>query len=398
MNELNLTAIARQHEAELYAFAQRLVQIPSLPGREEEVAALVQAELQRLGYDEVTTDHVGNVIGWVRGGSAPVLMFNGHMDHVDPGDLAGWLHPPYAGTLEDGELWGRGSVDMKGPLATMIYAGGLVKRYRLPMPGDLVVASVVWEEMSGLGTSALTKYLKPGVAVVGEASDNQLMRGHRGRVELVVRVVGRSVHASMPDLGVNPHYTLARFLTRLESLPMQQDAVFGAASVAPTLYDTDQNSSNVTPGEARLTLDWRSLPGQDATQIAQSLQQVLDSCLGPGAQGEVSVAINRLTTYTGRHEEVTAAFPAFVLPADHWLVTGAQRALSRALARTVPVGVWRFATDGGHLMAAGIPTVGFGPGDPTLVHTNRERIPTAALLQGLIGYLGLATSLPRSGT
>lgn len=398
MNALDLTAIARQHEAELSAFARRLVQTPSLPGREEEVAALIKAEMQRLGYDEVTTDQVGNVIGWVRGGSAPVLMFNGHMDHVDPGDLAGWLRPPYAGDVADGELWGRGSVDMKGPLAAMIYAGGLVKRHRLPLPGDLVVACVVWEEMSGLGTSALTGYLRPGLAVVGEASNAQLMRGHRGRVELVVRVVGRSVHASMPDLGVNPHYTLARFLSRLESLPMQQDALFGAASVAPTLYHTDQTSGNVTPSEARLTLDWRSLPGQEAAQIARSLQQVLDECLAPGAQGEVSVAINRLTTYTGRHAEVTAAFPAFVLPADHWLVIGAQQALSQALDRSVPVGVWRFATDGGHLMAAGIPTVGFGPGDPTLVHTNRERIALGALLQGLIGYLGLAVNLPRSGS
>jgi putative selenium metabolism hydrolase len=396
MTHPDVTAIAQAHQSELIEFAQRLVQTPSLPGQEAEVARLVQAEMQRLGYDQVTTDHVGNVVGVVRGGPAPSLMFNGHMDHVDPGDAAGWAHPPYAGEIVEGELWGRASVDMKGPLAAMLYAAGLAKQYRLPLPGDLVVACVVWEEMAGLGTHALLDYLKPGLAVVGEASAGWLMRGHRGRVELVARVVGRSVHASMPDLGINPHYALAGFLTRLQSLPMQPDAVFGRASVAPTLYATDQTSTNVTPGEARLTLDWRSLPGQTPDQIVRTLQAVLDESLPPGAQGQVRVAVNRLSTYTGRSEAVTAAFPPFELPADHWLVTGAQQALSQALARPVPIGVWRFATDGGHIMAAGIPTVGFGPGDPTLVHTNRERIGTTALTEGLTGYLALAANLVRS--
>jgi succinyl-diaminopimelate desuccinylase len=395
MTQLDLSALARAHHTDLVNLTQRLVQTPSLSGREGEVATLIQTEMQRLGYDQVTTDTVGNVVGVVRGGAAPALMFNGHMDHVDPGDLSGWPHPPFGGSLVGGELWGRATVDMKGPLAAMILAGGLAKRYQLPLAGDLVVACVVWEEMAGLGTRVLVDYLKPGLAVVGEASASGLMRGHRGRVELVVQVSGRSVHASMPELGVNPHYVLARFLGQLQNLPMQQDAVFGPASVAPTLYRSDQSNTNVTPGEVQLTLDWRSLPGQTPDQIIRALQPLLAGSLPPGAQGQVRVAVNRVGTYTGCSEDIEAAFPSFELPADHWLVTGAQQTLSQALARPVPVGVWRFATDGGHLMAAGVPTVGFGPGDPTLVHTNHERIGTDALLEGLIGYLSLATNLVR---
>jgi len=396
MTQPDLIAIAQAHQTDLIDFARRLVQTPSLPGQEAGVARLVQAEMERLGYDQVTVDAVGNVVGIVRGGPAPALMFNGHMDHVDPGDAAGWAHPPYSGEIVDGELWGRASVDMKGPLAAMVYAGGLARQYRLPLAGDLVVASVVWEEMAGLGTHALLEYQRAGLAVVGESSDGRLMRGHRGRVELVARVTGRSVHASMPELGINPHYVLAGFLTRLQSLPMQSHPVFGRASVAPTRYVTDQTSTNVTPGEARLTLDWRNLPGQTPDEIVRTLQAALDESLPAGAQGQVGVAVNNLGTYTGRSVAITLAFPPFELPADHWLVTGAQQALSRALARPVPVSVWRFATDGGQIMAAGIPTVGFGPGDPTLVHTNRERIGTAALVEGLTGYLALAANLVRS--
>ena len=395
MSQADLTALAREHGADLIHFTQRLVQTPSLPGQEGEVARLVQDEMRRLGYDEVATDRAGNVVGVVRGGAAPPLMFNGHMDHVDPGDTAGWEHPPYSGALVDGELWGRASVDMKGALAAMIYAGGLVKQHALSLPGDLIVAAVVLEEAGGVGTHELIGYCRPGLCVVGESSDGWLMRGHRGRVEFVARVVGRSVHASVPELGANPHYPLARFLTQLESLPMDSDAVFGLASVAPTLYRTDQTSSNVTPGEARLTLDWRTLPGQRAERIGALLQQLLQRELPGGFEADVQMVHNHFTTYTGMTVDLPANFHSFSLPMDHWLVKGAHRALNESLGRTVPLGVWRFATDGGQVAALGIPTVGFGPGDPKVVHTNRERIATTALTEGLVGYMALATDVPR---
>jgi succinyl-diaminopimelate desuccinylase len=406
----NLTTLTRDHSEQLVGFAQRLVQTPSLPGQENGVARLIESEMRHLGYDQVSTDQVGNVLGVVQspravrgnGDRAPSsqgdglsLMFNGHMDHVDPGDPATWKHPPHSGKIVDGELWGRATVDMKGPLAAMIYAGGLVKQYNLPMPGDLIVASVVMEEGGGVGTHHLLSYCRPAICVVGESSDGWLMRGHRGRVELIARVAGRAVHASVPEQGANPHYPVARFLTRLETLPMDQDAEFGPASVAPTLFRTDQGSSNVTPGEAQLTLDWRTLPGQTPEQITAQLQQLLEQDMPPDFQAEVRVVLNHFTTYTGVAVDLPASFPPFSLPSDHWVVLGARQVLSQALERSVSVGIWRFATDGGQAAALGIPTIGFGPGDPNLVHTNRERISTTALIEGLVGYLALATGLPR---
>src|SRR5574341_1283981 len=231
---MDLHLLAQTHRSDLIGFTRRLVQTPSLPGHEAEIAGLVKAEMERLDFDEVTSDSVGNVVGWVRAGDGsaelaevgPSLMFNGHMDHVDPGDPGGWPYPPYAAEVVEGELWGRASVDMKGPLAAMIYAAGLVKQHQLPFAGTLAVACAVLEEVGGMGTRALVSRFKPAWAVVGEPSNNGLMRGHRGRVELAARVVGRSVHASVPAQGVNPHYALARFLMRLEGLAMTQDPLF----------------------------------------------------------------------------------------------------------------------------------------------------------------------------
>jgi putative selenium metabolism hydrolase len=393
MPETDLSHIAQQHQDDLVRFAQRLVQTPSLPGQEGEVAAVVQAEMQRLGFDEVTSDGPGNVIGRVRGGNGPLLMFNGHLDHVDPGDLRGWPHAPFGGDLVGGALWGRASVDMKGPVAAMVYAAGLAKQHNLPLPGDLAVACAVMEEVGGLGTQGLLQHLKPDLAVVGEPSNGALMRGHRGRVELTVRVRGRSVHASVPEQGVNPHYVLSRFLLRLEHISMTPDEIFASSTVAPTLYETDQTSANVTPGEARLTLDWRNVPAETPQQIVSFLSRVLAEGTPAGAQARVTVTTKRFTTYTGQTQDFPSIFPSFVLPLDHPLLLAGRRVLEETLGRSVALGTWRFATDGGHLMAAGVPTIGFGPGDPALAHTNQERIPVAALREGLVGYLGLATRL-----
>ncbi len=393
MSEANLRALAQAHQADLVNFTRRLVQTPSLPGHEDQLASLIAAEMRQLDFDEVAVDDVGNVVGWIRGTQGPSLMFNGHMDHVDPGPVAGWPHPPYGGDVVADELWGRGSVDMKGPLAAMIYAAGLAKRYALPLPGDLIMACVVMEETGGAGTRGLARRLKPDLAIVGEASGGRLMRGHRGRIELVVRVTGQAAHASVPDKGINPHYTLARLLAQIETLPMTRDEVFGSSTVAPTLYRTDQTSANVIPAEAQLTLDWRNVPGETPEQILERVNRLLAGCLLPGAEGAVSIATTHFVSYTGYVEDAPSIFSSFIVPADHPFLNAARRVLGETLGQPPEVDVWRFATDGGRLAAAGITTIGFGPGDPALAHTNRERMPIGALLDGVAGYLALASRL-----
>jgi acetylornithine deacetylase/succinyl-diaminopimelate desuccinylase-like protein len=277
----------------------------------------------------------------------------------------------------------------------MIHAGGALAREGIRPPGDLYVAAVVQEEVGGLGTRKLAQTICPDCAVVGEASSNHLARGHRGRVEVVVRVRGKSVHASVPQQGVNPHAVLARFIQRLETLPLAHDETFGHSTVAPTLYLTDQCSSNVLPGEARLHLDWRNIPGETSDDVLAQLQPLVDACLAEveGSRGELLLHTRDLRTYTGQTESFPAAFPSYGLPADHPLVRRGQRVLADALSRPVDVITWRFATDGGHLMAVGAPTIGFGPAEEHTVHTVQENVPVEMLVEGMAGYIALALEL-----
>ena len=375
-------------------FLQRLIRTPGLPGDEGATAALLEAEMKALGYDEVSVDRMGNVIGLVRGrGEAPAVMFNTHLDHVDAGDESGWSHPPFGGEIADDRVWGRGAVDIKGPMAAQVHgvarllAGG-------PPPGDVYVTGVVQEEIGGVGARHLAETLWVPLAVIGEPSMNTLRRGHRGRTEMVLHVVGKSVHASVPRNGVNPLATLARFILAIEALEFPVDDTLGPSSVGLTLLRTDQSSPNVTPGEIWQTLDWRNVPAEEGEATRRMLQKIAEEAATEGAEVEVTIPIHPRHTYTGERMDIPGDNPAYALAADHPAVQASEEVVERVTGRSIETGVWKFATDGSHFAEVGMAPVGIGPGDEFLAHTNREHIEISQLDEALRINAALAAELP----
>jgi putative selenium metabolism hydrolase len=383
-------------------FTRRLIQTPSLPGEEGDVALIVADEMRRLDYDEVRIDEAGNVIGCIRATAPPAdgrpkrsIMFNTHMDHVDVGDPSRWPHPPYEGVVQDGEIWGRGASDLKGALACHTYAGALLKRAGLPLPNDIYVVGVVQEEVSGLGSFVLADNLQTDYVILGEPSQNELALGHRGRVEVHVTITGKSVHASVPHAGINPLYSMSKFLLAVQSLEFEQDPQhpgLGPTSIAPTLLFTDQTSPNVVPGECRVVLDVRNTPMDTPEVVRQRVQELLDASLEGGASGKVDIPPLTLTSYTG----VSATLyghEAFGIAPDSELATRAVSAVSAALKRDVPTKMWRFATDAGHFTAKGVQVIGFGPGYEDVIHTVDERISIRMMVEGMVANAALALAL-----
>ena len=131
------------------------------------------------------------------------------------GDPARWPHPPYEGVLEGGRIWGRGAVDIKGPLAAQVIAGARLLRDERP-PGDVWVTCTVQEEIGGAGARFLTREPPARLVVVGEPSRGQVRRGHRGRYELLVHVRGASVHGQEAKFSVTAEQ-LAELVKLIES-------------------------------------------------------------------------------------------------------------------------------------------------------------------------------------
>lgn len=379
----------------MVALAQRLIQTQSAPGEEAQISELVLAEMRRTGYDDAWRDDAGNIIGVLRGdGDGSRVQFNTHLDHVSAGDPALWARPPFAGIIADGVLYGRGASDIKAAMAAQVALVPVLRSARLKPRGDVYVVAVVLEEVGGLGSRYLAETLPTDIAVIGEATNNELRRGHRGRVFVDVSFTGLSTHASAPERGRNPHYAAARFLLKIENLAMKPHPTFGGSTMAPTWYETDQTSGNVTPGTVSVFLDWRNVPGESESDVLARIEPIAKDVEREveGITAAVSVVGRPVETYTGLRDTMPSTLP-FETAADHPALTTARAVLEVAFKREIRVGTWTFATDGGHLHQHGVTTLGFGPSEERFAHTIHDQVSVEQLHEALFGNAVLAVAL-----
>ncbi len=370
--------------ADCVDFTQRLIQTPSMPHEESELAELVAEEMRALNFDDVWFDEIGNVNGRIHGQNRelPTLVLNSHTDHVDPGDLSLWPVPPYSGTIIDGRIIGRGACDIKGPLAVQVYSmAALLRGGERPLR-DVVFSGVVQEEIGGAGADYWVKNLDYAVALVvlGEPSENKIALGHRGVLQMWVQFDGRSVHASVPQNGRNPNYALADFLHKLTTAKEQLSShpLLGSTTVAPTIIEVDTKSGNVTPAWARVLLDFRT-----ASESSNSLKAFVRSLV---AEWPISI--------TGAwHDE---SFPdsdepiyGFYTPPESDVVQRAQAAVGRGVGYEPALSRYQFATDGRLFVPYGIPIIGYSPAEENQAHIAGESISIERMGESLRGYVQL---------
>ncbi|MCC6147087.1 MAG: M20/M25/M40 family metallo-hydrolase [Anaerolineaceae bacterium] len=381
-------------QAEMIGFCQRLIQTPSLSGHEGEIAALIQAEMKKFAFDEISTDEVGNVIGKLKGGSGPSLQFNCHMDQVDIGDRESWQHDPFGGEIVESAVHGRGASDTKGAIAAQIHALGRLKQSGISFHGDVYMVCVVQEETGSWGSKYLLEHFKTDLAVLGEATGNQIANGHRGRAEILVEFQGVSTHAAAAQKSDNPLFPLVSFLQKIAQLPISLNPLLGKNSINPTRCYTDQLSGNMTPDLVKLHLDWRSLPEDSLTDLLHTLQEILDQICQAPVRGSAKLFSSNVTSYNGYTGVLPAYAPAYLLPEEHPLPAAACSVLESVLNRQVSIKPWGFTTDGGYLVQAGIPTIGFSPCEEKHAHTVHDQVDISLLKESLLGTMALAISLP----
>lgn len=235
--------------------------------------------------------------------------------------------------------------------------------------------------------------VRPDWVVLGEPSNLQLSRGHRGRVELEVVTHGRSCHAAQPDLGENAVYSAARLIFNLEMLSEQlgYDAFLGSGSLSVTHVESRAGSRNAVPDYACFIVDRRLTLGETE---AKALAEVQGIIARERVQAEVRVTEYEETSYTGYKARQHNYFPAWALEAEHPLVKTTSRVIKQALGYRPNVGQWAFSTDGVYTMGvAGIPTIGFGPGDAAHAHTANEWIRLEDVFSAASLYAQLAVEL-----
>lgn len=377
-------------------FLRRLVQTPSPSTQEGAVAELIAAEMRRLGLGQVRVDAMGNVIARLGPGDGPTLLFDAHMDTVDVGDPASWRHDPLAAVIEDQVLHGRGAVDTKGAIAAMVYGAKRLVDAGLPRRGTLVLAMVVQEEpCEGLAIREVIEGqgIQPDYCIVGEATNLGLARGQRGRLEVCITTRGRPCHASMPEAGQNAIYDASRVIVGIELLAQQlnHDSFLGRGSIAVTQIASDSESRNAVPHRCILYVDRRLTSDETEVKALTELRRIVSR---EGVAAEVTVTEYDAASYTGYPCRARQYYPSWVLPENHPLIARCSGALEPLLGGRPRVGCWQFSTDGVYTAGvAGIPTIGFGPGEERYAHTCEEQVRLADVATAARGYAAIAAEL-----
>jgi putative selenium metabolism hydrolase len=368
----------------------RLIAEPSPFGQEARVASVVCEQMTELGFD-VEVDALGNVIGTLDAGPGPCILLDSHMDTVGINDPAAWTRKP-SGEIDGTRIYGRGAMDMKGPLAASIF--GAARCRNNLRRGRVVVAATIAEELvEGPALAEVARTVRPDQVIICEATGLALAIGQRGRAEILVEVAGKATHSSRPDLGVNAAEAMADVIAALRDAPMPDHSALRSGVLVLTDVKSDPYPGlSVVPDRCFATFDRRLVPGESVTDVLEPMLALAQPAAARlGARVSLSIAEDNFDSYTGAHVSAPNFAPAWFQDPASPLVAQALASL-RAAGLEAPVTTYSFCTNGSGTAQLGIPTLGFGPGDEQLAHRADEFIEMEELERAVTGYSALIQS------
>ncbi len=334
------------------------------PGDEAEAASLLAARLEAAGL-EVTSHEFArgrtSLIARTRtGGERPALCLTGHLDTVPLGK-ADWSRDAFAAEIDGDRLYGRGTSDMKGGTAAIVVAAE-----RLAALGEgaagLELVLCAGEETGCEGALALTGSLgRCGAVLVAEPTTNYPCVAHKGVVWADAVARGRTAHGSMPHLGENAVYALARAVLRLEDFALEADehALLGLPTVSVGTFSGGININSV-PDHATAGIDVRTVPRMSGDAVLAALRERL----GDEVELEPRVVLDPIDTN----------------PDDEW-VRSVFEVMAPLIGETPEPRGLAYFTDAAALSPAygRPPTIICGPGDAEQAHRTDESCSVEAL-------------------
>ena len=379
-----------QYSEAIVTFLRDLCAIPSMDSQIGPVGARVQAEMAALGFDAVWFDSMGNTVG--RLGDGPrTLLYDSHIDTVGIGNPAEWGWDPFVGKVEAGRFYARGACDEKGSTPPMIYGLKVARDLGLLEGWTVYYFGNMEEWCDGIAPHALVEHegIRPDFVVIGEPTKMQVYRGHKGRVEIEVVARGRSAHAASNQLGDNALYKVLPLIEGVSRLEPQlgDDPFLGHGKITVSDLKISTPSINAVPDQARVYIDRRLTFGESAEGAIEQVRALVP----PGllARGEITVEMMKYAdpSYTGFVFPVDKYFPAWALDEGHPLVQAGLQAASLVGLPAHPAGKWNFSTNGIYWMGkAGIPSIGFGPGEEETAHTTQDSVLLADVVKAAEFY------------
>ncbi|MEH7331876.1 M20 family metallopeptidase [Neobacillus drentensis] len=375
------------NEKEAIQFLQSLIQVDSVnpQGNEKRVAEVIQAYLKSSNL-QVELDDLGNnranlFVTYPNGTTEEkYLVYSGHFDTVPPGKIE-WEHDPFSGEVVDNKVYGRGTTDMKGGVAAMVLAMKYLEQAGVKLRGKLQFVGTAGEEVDGFGAKKVVEkgqIDKATALVVSEPSENQIFHAHKGCLWLEITTYGKTAHGSMPDQGINAILTINEFINSLKTYQFEY-------TPHPVLGHPTMNigtieggvKTNVVPDQCKMTLDIRTVPGQNNERILIDIENLIKTVAAK------SEATYELTVINSMESVGTAVSDDFVQLA---IATGKNH-LDLDLK---PLGVNYYTDASVYCPHLQVPAIIFGPGKPTLAHQPNEYVEIDKFIESIRYFMALA--------
>lgn len=374
---------------DLVKLTQELISHPSHvnhPGRERAVGLFLGDYCKKLGFDvevKEIVDGRANVIVTLKGaGGGRTLLLNGHLDTVPPGKMD---FDPYVAEVEDGYILGRGAVDMKGPIASMITMMHAIKKSGLILKGDLIFTGVIGEEEQSEGSENLVKSgIKADGAVVGEPSSYEYSAGHRGLEWLEIQINGKAAHGGMPHLGINAIEKAAVLIQAIKAELYPKLAERTNPLMGQSVMNFGHIKGGIQPSTVAdaciVQIDRRYITGETVDSVIGEYQSIIDRIKekDPEFDARIVRMPNNMLTLDHLPLETSLQDP---------IAISVKKALGTVLEREAALSTKRGWTDASLLSNyAGIPTIVYGPGNISYSHTKNEKIAIKELQEAVEVY------------
>ncbi|MBD5638339.1 YgeY family selenium metabolism-linked hydrolase [Clostridium botulinum] len=367
--------LAGKYKSEMSKFLRDMARIPSESCDEKDVILRIKEEMEKVGFDKVEIDPMGNVLGYI-GHGKHVIAMDAHIDTVGVGDKNLWNYDPYEGYEDDEIIIGRGVTDQEGGMASMVYAGKIIKDLGLEDDYTLIVTGTVQEEdCDGLCWQYIINEdkIKPEFVVITEPTSLNIYRGHRGRMEIKVTTHGVSCHGSAPERGDNAIFKMAPILNELKALNenLKDDEFLGKGTLTVSEIFFSSPSRCAVADGCTISVDRRLTDGET---WEYAIQQIKNLPAVKAAKAEVEMYSYERPSYTDLVYPTECFFPTWVLKEDHPICETAVKCYKDLFESEPKVDKWTFSTNAVSIMGRyGIPCIGFGPGHEDQAHAPNER-------------------------
>ena len=366
---------AKEYKPNISKFLRDMIAIPGKSCNEKDVILRIKEEMRRVGFDKVKIDPMGNILGYIGHGKHLIAM-DAHVDTVGVGEAKLWKYDPYKGYEDEEIIVGRGSSDQEGGMASMVYAGKIIKDLNFEADYTLLITGTVQEEdCDGLCWQYIINKdkIKPEFVVITEPTSCNIYRGQRGRMEIEVTTHGISCHGSAPERGDNAIYKMAPILNELKALNenLMDNDFLGKGSLTVSEIFFSSPSRCAVADRCAISIDRRLTDGETGEY---ALQQIKNLPAIKFAKADVSIYNYARPSYAGLVYPTQSYFPTWVLKEEHPACQTLIEAYKGLFKEKPLVDKWTFSTNGVSIMGRyGIPCIGFGPGHEDQAHAPNEK-------------------------